>query len=214
MIVPYSIIAKLPAPVKIKFKFWRGYMYRHVRFNRPQSPIHAHAHCERVLLYALMIGYKIFGDDSDKLDALAQASIFHDTQRLNDYMDTGHGARAAVYYNGFTDSTPEITKHDITPYLMRYHDLDDRKGRKAITERFGDDAADKLILYDIFKDADALDRWRLGSRGLDKKYLRTTEARNLTEFSKMLVWRTMNHRLLGRIDAEVRKCYEKQNNHE
>ena len=46
---------------------------------------------------------------------------------------------------------------------------------------------DTVLLYQIFKDADALDRFRLGPCGFDPKYLRTDEARNLTDYAKK-VW--------------------------
>lgn len=41
---------------------------------------------------------------------------------------------------------------------MRYHDLDDSKGVEAIRKAFGKDADRVVRLYEIFKDADALDR--------------------------------------------------------
>ena len=45
-----------------------------------------------------------------------------------------------------------------------------------------------VLLYQIFKDADALDRFRLGPGGFDSKYLRTNEARKLVEYAKA-VWK-------------------------
>lgn len=44
-----------------------------------------------------------------------------------------------------------------------------------------------VTLYKIFKDADALDRWRLGHDGLDEAYLRNDEAGELVDFSRKLV---------------------------
>lgn len=43
------------------------------------------------------------------------------------------------------------------------------------------------MLYEIFKDADALDRFRLAANGLDIKYLRTEEAKGLMAFAKNLI---------------------------
>ena len=45
-------------------------------------------------------------------------------------------------------------------------------------------------LYAIFKDADALDRWRLGRFGLDINRLRSDEAAQLAGFSRTLVGMT------------------------
>lgn len=44
-----------------------------------------------------------------------------------------------------------------------------------------------MLLYQIFKDADALDRFRLGSDGLDVNFIRTKEAHELVEFAKELL---------------------------
>ena len=45
--------------------------------------------------------------------------------------------------------------------------------------------ADGVIrLYHIFKDADALDRFRFGPHELDETYLRTAQARSLVAFAK------------------------------
>lgn len=44
-----------------------------------------------------------------------------------------------------------------------------------------------ILLYQIFKDADALDRFRLGPDGLDVNMLRTEEAHKLIDFAKYLL---------------------------
>lgn len=193
-------LEKLSPAVREKFLQWDNYMDRRVKFNMPDSLIHASAHCERVLLYALIMGEDIFGDDSDTPDILAHASIFHDTRREDEYLDTGHGARAAVYYEQFCRDNTDITFHPEAVYLMRYHDLDDKVGKEAIRKHFGADADRVLKLYAIFKDADALDRWRLGRHGLDPKFLRTQKSRTMTEFSRRIVRETMPPELLALID--------------
>ena len=181
------------------------YLYSKIDFNMPQSQIHAYAHTERVLLHALSIGKSMFVDDNEALDILAHAALFHDTRRQDDYLDTGHGARAAVNYADFCRHHPELTFHPESQYLMRYHDLDDNVGIDAIRRDFSGPAADRLIkLYQIFKDADALDRWRLGDRGLDPRYLRTDKARSLVEFSRELVKNSMDPKLLHHIDMLVK----------
>ena len=42
-----------------------------------------------------------------------------------------------------------------------------------------------VLLYQIFKDADALDRFRLGPNALDAKYLRTEQAKKMLDFAKV-----------------------------
>ena len=44
-----------------------------------------------------------------------------------------------------------------------------------------------MVLYKIFKDADALDRFRLSANGLDIKFLRTEEAKGMVTFAKNLI---------------------------
>jgi len=191
------------------FLKWRRYMYECVEFNMPDSKIHAWNHCERVLLFALRLGEKIFGDDEYSLEPLAHAAIFHDTRREDDYLDTGHGARAAVYYTNFCKQHSDIIHHDITSYLMRYHDLDDELGIQNIRENFCKNKKTALTQYAIFKDADALDRYRLGSFGLNPKFLRTNEAHSMTDYAENLVKRTVMPELLADIDAKVRRVLGK-----
>lgn len=65
------------------------------------------------------------------------------------------------------------TQLDERTYLVvAYHDRDDMLGLRILKERFADDPC-VALLYQIFKDADALDRFRLGPNALDAKYLRT-----------------------------------------
>lgn len=210
MNIPRPEIRSLSPVVKEVFLKWNGFMYRHVRFNRPDSEIHAANHCERVLLFALLIGEKIFGDDREAFEILAHASIFHDTRRENDYLDTGHGARAAVYYEKFCKENGGITFHPESVFLMCYHDLADSKGREAISERFGENAERVLRLYSIFKDADALDRWRLGSNGLDPEFLRTLSAKTMLGYSRRIVRETIAPRQLRKTAQEVDRILRRQ----
>lgn len=195
--------------VSKEFGRWARYMYEHVRFNMPDSPIHAYGHCERVLLYSLMLCEKIYGDNREAMDILAAASTFHDSRRQYDYLDTGHGARAAVYYKEYCDSHPDLVYHEESAWLMRYHDLDDKVGIEAIKKHFGADAERVLKLYAIFKDADALDRWRLGSCGLDSRYLRLKESHELVDFARELVAATVDPELLADTDRQVKETMNK-----
>lgn len=67
--------------------------------------------------------------------------------------------------------------------VLRHHDRDDKLGERAAicdpTER-------EVLLYHIFKDADALDRFRLSPNGLDTKYLRTQAAKELYNYARNL----------------------------
>lgn len=209
MIIPRDIIASQMPEVVAGFDRWAPYMWNNVDFNMPDSPIHAKPHCERVLLHALRIADRLLPGDAEAAEILAHASVFHDTRRLDEYLDTGHGARAAVNYGDFCRRHPELTYHPEAACLMRYHDIDDRKGVEAIRRDFGENAPRVELLYAVFKDSDALDRWRLGSLGLDPRYLRTDPARADVSFARELVTWTMDPAFLAEIDRLVRLSMKK-----
>lgn len=203
MKVPQYEIDKLPPTVRKLFLQWRDFLYHRVKFNMPDSEIHAAAHCERVLLYALIIGEQIFGDNARMLTALAYASVFHDTRRQDEYLDTGHGARAAVYYRQFCNENTDMEFMPEAALMMKYHDIEDMRGKAGIKKEYKGALPTMFKLYDIFKDADALDRWRLGAKGFDTRYLRTDQAKEMTEYSKRIVEETMDPQLLKRITEAV-----------
>lgn len=208
--IPKNEIDRLSPIVKELFLQWRDFLYDRVSFNMPDSEIHAAGHCERVLLYALIIGYDIFGDNLPVLTALAHAAVFHDTRRQDDYLDTGHGARAAVYYRQFCDDAPDIDFIPEAQLMMRYHDIDDKRGKIGIKRDFYGSLPRMFKLYDIFKDADALDRWRLGNHGLDPKYLRTEQAKTMLEYSHRIVNESTPEELRLRIDEMIENLKNKQ----
>lgn len=196
-------LAAFAPEVRRLYRYWSAFFDGKVRFNRPDSLIHAAGHCRRVLLHALAIGHYIFGHDPDALEILAQAAVFHDTRRLDEGYDKGHGARAAVYYKEYCREHPEVVFHPETVLLIRFHDLDDNLGIEAIRKEFGDGAPRVETLYAIFKDADALDRPRLGPHGLDPLFLRTAPARSSVDFAKELIHATIDPEAYRRVCAEV-----------
>lgn len=209
-VITEELINSLQEGVRKDFRHWREFMYKRLRFNIAKSKIHAHAHCERVLLHSLILGHALMPDDSRGRLALALASVFHDTRRLNDYLDTGHGARAAVYYKNFCAKNPDVPYLPEAAYAMRYHDLNDRLGIETIRHDLGENAPRGLKVYKLFKDSDALDRWRLGHNGLDVRFLRSDMARQMVGFAKDLVTKTMDADFLAYIERKVDEALEQQ----
>ena len=156
-------------------------MKENVVFSLAESPIHTKAHCARVLLYTLVIAEQVRLPAQD-VDALGMAAIFHDTRRQDDWLDVGHGQRAADYYRE-SCATSSLSYDKRTYFIIAYHDQDDKLGLRVLQEQFADDSR-AALLYQIFKDADALDRFRLGSNALDAKYLRTDQAGAMVDFAK------------------------------
>lgn len=162
-----------------------------VVFSLTESSIHTKAHCARVLLYALLIGTHTQLSERN-MDALGMAAVFHDTRRQDDWLDVGHGQRAADYYQKFCAEN-RLDYDERTYFIMAYHDRDDMLGLRVLKERFADDPC-AVLLYQIFKDADALDRFRLGPNALDARYLRTEQAKRMLDFAKTTLENEMTER--------------------
>lgn len=170
---------------------WEPFMEQHVEFWKVPGnlDIHTQGHCERVLLHALRIGEARHVSDR-AMTALAHASIFHDTRRRDNYLDVGHGARAADYYKDFCQLYGMAFLPEAYAAIW-YHDRDDDKGIAYIAAHGGGDRASWEEIYSIFKDADALDRYRLGEWCLDERFLRTPESKGMTAFALQLVGDTI-----------------------
>lgn len=170
--------------IKESYICWSDFLKQKVEFWLVNSDYHTKQHCSRVLLLALLLGKQNHLGTAD-MEALAMAAVFHDSRRKDDWLDVGHGQHAADYYKEY------CKKHDLfydsrTYVIMAYHDQPDEKGFHFIENNRELEASDKL-LYQIFKDADALDRFRLGPDALDIKYLRTSQAKELVDFAKELL---------------------------
>lgn len=181
-----STILDKPAcqPIKEPYERWYTFMEQNVEFWLPDSEWHTKTHCARVLLLALLIGHQK-GLSEEEKEALAMAAVFHDSRRLDDGIDKGHGSRAAAYYKEYCHALG-LSYDAQTYYITYYHDQDDSLGLSEIAKS-SDLSGRAVLLYQIFKDADALDRYRLGPDALDVNFLRTEEAHGLVDFAKDLL---------------------------
>lgn len=171
-------------PVKEKYEKWYKFMKDDVTFWLKDSEKHTKEHCARVMLLSLLIAYEK-DLTSEEMDMLAIASAFHDSRRQDDWLDKGHGKRAAEYYKDFCEKQ-RLKFYPQTYYSMYYHDQDDAIGIKEIEKKSNSDNR-WVLIYKIFKDADALDRFRLGENALDVTMLRTKEAHLFINFAKELL---------------------------
>ena len=197
MDLEYLIPKRVSEDLKSYILMWENYMNKRVVFSEFGSEIHTKKHCGRVLLFAELICEELNLDD-DIRDCLAMASIFHDSRRLEDGPDVGHGGRAARYYKEFCESKAGMLPlpFDIrTFFAIAYHDRNDLLGINQISDYFKNEKEreNAILIYNVFKDSDALDRWRLGlADGLDPSYLRTSPAKNMIDFSKETVIKSMD----------------------
>lgn len=167
------------------YRKWAGFLEEKLTVSHSTSRIHNRSHMKRVMVYALLLGDR-YGFEDDEMIRLAHASIFHDTRRQDDGLDRGHGLRAANYYKDYTDAEGLWTFDPVTYWTIAYHDLDDQDGR-LFFERMESVKPGARLTYQIFKDSDGLDRHRLGPRGLNPDFLRTSHAHDLIDFARRLV---------------------------
>ena len=145
------------------------------------SKIHGKAHEARVLLLCLTLA-EMLGLGRDDRRVLAEAAVFHDTRRTNDGRDEVHGLYSALYYRN------AVRKPDpFVEFLCEYHSRPDDKMEYGIAKSraLRNNSARAELLYKVFKDADALDRVRLGAHNLDMKQLRLPESMSLPLVAKI-----------------------------
>ena len=185
---------KIPESIQREYETWRKFLEERIQFHMADSRQHTKEHCARVLLYCLLLAEKM-RLTKEETDILCIAAVFHDSCSQDDWYDVGHGQRAADYYREFSSSS-ELPFDQRCYDIVAYHDRDDEVGKEAFAQKDGQTPSSLkqlCLLYDIFKDADALDRYRLAATALDETMLRTEEARGITGFARRMV--TENRRI-------------------
>lgn len=139
---------------------------------------HGINHLYRVSILSGMI-HELVREDYDDLNDttlihVMMAGLFHDIGRENDEENTEHGKR----------SIELLDKHHIhiskdMRQIIEYHCIDD--------SQFPQSSPKIQIMYQILKDADALDRVRFGIRALDTSYLRVETSQSLVFFAHQLL---------------------------
>ena len=137
-------------------------------YSDNNSSDHDATHTLRVLFDALMVicvgEYNLTQKD---LKQLCNAIVYHDVGRTNEDVDNLHGAASAKIYEKEA-STPDA----ITSFLVHYHCIDDNVSMEAMKSLGFKDEEKVKLLYNILKDADALDRTRFGMKDVDPTYFR------------------------------------------
>ena len=137
---------------------------------------HSPVHSARVLCLALLLGI-LHELNHNEMENLATAIVYHDLGRTDDCIEDSHGKRGAELFLK-REASSDIDKETVS-FLIEYHCLDDEVGYEFIKANLGDNERIHL-LYNIIKDADALDRVRFGMHGLDMNYLRLEESKKMT----------------------------------
>lgn len=174
--VPFDIVKEkllgLNHPAVMPDKFLDKYaegreavkrLYR--RYGKAEKGQHDMVHSARVLFLA----FEIIQAGKLKLtpkerNQLMTAIIYHDIGRDNDGVDEEHGRISREKYRG---------ADPVVGFLIEYHCVDDRTAETALQQNEIIKAKKRAwLLYQILKDADALDRVRFGIYSLDVNFLR------------------------------------------
>lgn len=159
-------------------------------YHHPNS-IHGPEHSARVLLLSLIIADTLNLSSSDKR-ILAEAAIYHDTRRTHDGVCPIHGKSASIYYHNNTSKPDPLVE-----FLCEYHCRPDEEGYTEIKQnrKLSKHREKTILLYQIFKDADGLDRIRLNDikTEMDLAQYRLPVTKELTFVAKLLYsdWRIM-----------------------
>ncbi|MDD4588472.1 MAG: HD domain-containing protein, partial [Heliobacteriaceae bacterium] len=153
-------------------------------FFRPYG-IHGHAHTKRVLLLLLILADIVGLDEPDTI-ILETVALYHDIGRDHDGVDPGHGGLS--YAKAVKDRLlPGTGPQDqaLVRFIMENHCVDDAKASRRVARYGIKDKAKALRLFNIFKDADGLDRVRIND--LDVNQLRTAAAKGLAGLAQELL---------------------------
>lgn len=148
-----------------------------------ESVLHGINHTYRVMFHVLNIGQKAGMHHEIKIAFCA--AFIHDMARLHDGYCTEHGPKAAKlkfphFKNnfiklGFKDDDLRAIKLAVSNHSMRHEIFTGHKYYKTVA---------------LLKDADALDRIRIGENNLKIQYLRIPESLHLVDFARQLYFRT------------------------
>ena len=144
-------------------------------FERPDGSsgahgIHGIAHTLRVWIHAQEIA-EVLGLAEWQRETLHYAALWHDIGRTHDGVDYYHGAKSAGKAQGLgLHAGVDARVRDTALYAITHHCGDEEHGRRAADWLPNADGALQVFL--VLKDADGLDRVRLGSDELDVRQLR------------------------------------------
>lgn len=144
-----------------------------------KSSLHGIKHTYRVMCHVLVLGNKMKLERETRLAFCA--AFIHDMSRLHDGYCTNHGLWAAQ------NKLPEFTEFFQSQGISLYEIEEIRVAVQNHSERFELEKNNKFWKTTaLLKDADALDRIRLGENNLDPAYLRLNYTREMIPFAKTL----------------------------
>jgi HD superfamily phosphodiesterase len=163
-------------------------------FHRPESRLHGPGHTRRAHVHAQRLLEQLRWDPADA-ELVLLAALWHDIGREGDGVEPEHGRRSAERADA-EGLTAELTGGDaaIVRFAILRHSLPDRGAEPAAELAASEDGARRLADPEralralwLLKDADALDRVRLGyGEVADPRQLRHRETVELIPFASAL----------------------------
>lgn len=148
------------------------------KWFRRHSRLHGVSHTQRVHVHAQRLTSAL-GWDAGATDLALSAALWHDIGRTDDGVDDAHGAKSAARaeHLGLTRGLAPADAAAVL-FAVRFHSLPDHEARASAADpsRPGDERALQVLW--LLKDADALDRVRLGEQA-DPYMLRHDATRHL-----------------------------------
>ena len=152
--------------------------------------IHGIEHAYKVLLITQELA-KLEKLSVNQQELLEFCAIFHDIGRINDYADSTHGIRSTQKLKQNKFFGLANFDHELTRYIIENHCITDNIAFRNINNYDFNENEEALYLLKIFKDADNLDRFRIGD--FDPSYLRLLNSHKLITFAEDLNTRSYDH---------------------
>lgn len=150
-------------------------------YHNHKSNYHNAAHtCRVTLLVSYIYRMDILNKKAVKEENIQEyfdlltATEYHDIGRTNEDVDDSHGIKSYDIYK------KDHKENEIVKFLIEYHCIDDTKALERLQDFPQNEREAIWNLYQVLKDADALDRVRFeGPDKLDSNYLRLQTSKNL-----------------------------------
>ena len=159
--IPKQIIDQFEKEASnLKIKISKSLFKGHMLYS-----YHGIAHTVRVMWNAFAIASLDNKINEAMLTPVLYASLIHDLGKQSDTEGEKHGERSAILYR---DNIHHLFSDDDATTILeaiKYHSIDDSKCPEEVKSN---------VIWQILKDADALDRSRLPGKGCNPSFLRNT----------------------------------------
>ena len=148
--------------------------------------VHGIDHSKRVILILQQLSRFELLSNAQKT-ILTYAGLYHNIGRMKGGIDVEHGFKSykkIIKYGLLDDVNLSTEELEIMKFIIERHCISDEIGYKAIKEYNIENVEMARLLYDMFKDADGLDRIRLGD--FNSKYLRKTYSHLVERYAMAL----------------------------